>query len=157
MDGDAAWKSKRLRGYSVHGCGVMLLGLRRDEGGGLETTRWLTLFYLPLLPLARWRVEYLGTTGGEHQDDETFVFHRVERLPLDLEGMSRTLLAGWGLAAIAFGPAAACVLLIQGAANNWQMAGVFASCIWPVALLFWVQYRQRKFVRRRRDEIAASQ
>jgi hypothetical protein len=131
----------------------MLLGLRRDEVGRLETTRWLTLFYIPVLPLGRWRVEYLGTTGGEQQDDETLLFARVERLPLDLEGMSRTVLAGWALGVIAIGPAIAGVLLIQGAANNWQMAGVFASCIWPLVVLLWVQRRQRRFVRRRSDEV----
>ena len=42
-----------MRGWSVFGCGVMQRGLRRDRAGSLEMTRWVTLGYLPLLPLSR--------------------------------------------------------------------------------------------------------
>ncbi|HEY1378962.1 MAG TPA: hypothetical protein VGF55_19325 [Gemmataceae bacterium] len=42
-----------MRGWSVLGCGVMQLGLRHDRGGDLETTRWVTVCYLPLLDEVR--------------------------------------------------------------------------------------------------------
>jgi hypothetical protein len=135
-----------MRGWSSYGCGIMLLGVRRSDDG-LETTRWLTLFFLPLVPLSRWRVRYVGVPIGSGQDDPTFEFEPLERLPLDLEGTSRTFLSGWTLGAIALTPAAACVFGIQGAANNWQMALVFASCVWPLVVLLWVMRRWTKLVR----------
>jgi hypothetical protein len=63
-----------MRGWSVFGCGVMQLGLRRDRKGGLETTRWATLCYLPLLPLSRWRVRSAGLALPQPLEDESFVF-----------------------------------------------------------------------------------
>lgn len=138
----------RIRGYSVLGCGSMLLGLCRDEEGRLETTRWLTLFYLPVLPLWRWRVEYCGMAGGEYQDDETPLFTPLSRLPLDLEGTSRTLLAGWLLGAVAVGPAVTAALLVNPPVPTWLMVCVLATAFWPVALRFWIMHRQRAFLHR---------
>lgn len=139
---------KRLRGYSLYGCGVMLLGLRRDETGALETTRWATLFYVPVLPLSRWQVEYVGLEGGEYQDDETLVFWGLERLSLDLEGVSRTLLAGWFLGAVAVGPAVAAAFLVKPPVPVWLFVGVIATAVWPLAVILWVQRRWRKIARR---------
>ncbi len=31
----------------------MQLGLRRDDEGELETTRWITLVFVPVIPLSR--------------------------------------------------------------------------------------------------------
>src|SRR5262245_2383363 len=72
-----------VRGWSVYGCGLMQLGLRRDWEGRLETTRWLTLFYLPLVPLSRWRVRFIQIPLPMPKEDETFEFEPLERLPLD--------------------------------------------------------------------------
>ena len=138
---------KRLRGYSLYGCGVMLLGLRRDETGVLQTTRWLTFLYMPVLPFSRWRVEYVGREGGEYQDDETLVFWGLERLSLDLEGVSRTLLAGWFLGAVAVGPAVAAAVLVKPPVPAWLFAGVITTAVWPLAVILWVQRRWRKVAR----------
>src|SRR5581483_1477366 len=121
-----------MRGCSVFGCGVMQLGLRRDHEGGLETTRWVTLCYLPLLPLSRWRVRYAGVALPQPLEDETFVFEPLGRLPLRAAGVLRTAWCGWCLVALAVGPALACAFGIRGAANNFEMALVFASCCWPL-------------------------
>src|SRR5262245_29046538 len=102
-----------MRGRSVFGCGVMQLGLRRDREGGLETTRWVTLCYLPLLPLSRWRVRYAGLALPQPLEDESFVFERLCRLPLGAVGVLRTACCGWCLVALAVGPALACVFGIQ--------------------------------------------
>jgi len=141
----------RLRGYSVLGCGSMLLGLRRDEEGRLETTRWLTLFYVPILPLSRWQVEYSGMTGGEYQDDETPSFFPLARLSLDLEGTARTLLGGWLLGAAAVGPAVVAASLVKPPVPAWLMIGVLATAAWPVALLLWIMHRRRAFLLRPPD------
>jgi hypothetical protein len=137
-----------MRGCSVFGCGVMQLGLRRDHAGGLETTRWATLCYLPLLPLSRWRVRYAGLALPQPLEDESFVFEPLGRLPLGAGGVLRTACYGWCLVALAVGPALACAFGIRGAANNFEMALVFASCCWPLLVLLAVQRRRRAFLRR---------
>jgi hypothetical protein len=130
----------------------MQLGLRRDASGALETTRWLTLFYLPLLPVSRWQVRYAGMAFPSGPDeDESFVFEPVERLPLNFGGVLGTALCGWCLFAVALGPAAACVFGIRGAADNFQMVLVFASCGWPLAVIIWVRRRWRAFVEQPSD------
>jgi hypothetical protein len=139
-----------MRGWSVFGCGVMQLGLRRDHEGRLETTRWITLCYLPLLPLSRWRVRYAGMALPQPLEDESFVFEPQERLPVKAVGVLRTAWCGWCLVALALGPALGCALGIQGAANNFEMALVFASCCWPLLVLIAVQRRRQAFVQRRK-------
>jgi hypothetical protein len=138
-----------MRGWSVFGCGVMQLGLRRDHEGGLETARWVTLCYLPLLPLSRWRVRPVGMALPGPLEDVSFVFEPLERLPLQAGGVFRTAWCGWCLAAVAVAPALGCAFGIRGRANNFQMALVFASCCWPLLVLIGVQRHQRALVQRR--------
>jgi hypothetical protein len=133
-----------MRGWSSYGCGLMQLGLRRGEEGILETTRWITLFFVPLVPLSRWRGRCLGTAsqfGPDH--DESFLFEPVDRLPLDPRGLVRTALSGWCLFAIAVGPAVGCILWVPQPPNNAQLALVLGSCVWPLLVTIWVKRRWR--------------
>lgn len=138
-----------MRGWSIFGCGVMQLGLRRDAEDRLETTRWLTLFYLPLVPLSRWRVRYLGMTFVGPKEDPSFNFASIERLAIEPLGAATTAAWGWFLVALALGPALMCVFGIQGAANNFEMALVFASCCWPLMVLTAVFWRWRRLLQPR--------
>jgi hypothetical protein len=131
----------------VFGCGVMQLGLRRDRAGSLEITRWVTLGYLPLLPLSRWRVRYTGMALPGPLEDPSFVCEALGRLPLDATGVLGTALCGWCLVALAVGPALACAFGIQTPASTLQMALVFASCSWPLLVLIAVHQRRRALVR----------
>jgi hypothetical protein len=126
----------------------MQLGLRRDSAGRLETTRWITFCYLPLLPLARWRVAYVGTVLPGPWEDEPFVFEPRERLPLNVGGVLWTAFCGWFLVALALGPALSCAFMIQTPASTLEMVVVFATCCWPLVLWILVQRRQRAIVQR---------
>lgn len=136
-----------MRGFSIYGCGPRQLGLRRDADG-LEMTRWLTVLYLPLIPLSRWRVRPAGVVFPvEYHVDESFRFHPVERLPLDVVSAIRTATAGWLLVAIAVGPAVGCAFALQAPVSVVEFAVAMASCAWPLAVLLWVQRRAKKIVR----------
>ena len=37
--------------YSINGCGTMLLDYRRRGDGTFEAVRWVTIFFLPIIPL----------------------------------------------------------------------------------------------------------
>jgi hypothetical protein len=136
-----------MRGFSVYGCGLMQLGLRR-AGDGLEVTRWLTVLYLPLVPLSRWRV----LPGGEvfpleYHVDESLRFHPLERLPLDGMGVLRTVVAGWLTVAVAVGPAVGCTLTFPAPVSRLEFAILLATCAWPLAVYLWVQRRAKAVVR----------
>ena len=136
-----------MRGWSFYGCGVMQLGLRRDDDGALETTRWITLFFAPVVPLSRWRVRYIGIAPLVGPDnDESFAFEPLDRLPLDLIGVVRTALSGWCLFAIAVGPTVACALGIRPPATTLQLALAIGSAVWPLLVTIWVQRRWRAFL-----------
>jgi hypothetical protein len=139
-----------VRGWSVFGCGVMQRGLRRDHAGGLEMTRWVTLGYLPLLPLSRWRVRYTGMALPGPLEDPSFGFEALGRLPLDATGVLWTALCGWCLVALAVGPALGCAFGIQTPATTLQMVLVFASCCWPLLVLIAAHQRQRALVQGRK-------
>jgi hypothetical protein len=125
----------------------MQLGLRRDADG-LETTRWLTLLYLPLIPLSRWRVRPAGVVFPvEYHVDESFRFHPVERLPLDIAGTLLTVTARWLLVAIAVGPAVGCAFALQAPVSVFEFAVAMASCAWPLAVFWLVQRRAKTIVR----------
>jgi len=136
-----------MRGFSVYGCGLMQLGLRRDADG-LEITRWMTVLYLPLVPLSRWRVRPAGVVfPPEYHVDESFRFHPVARLPLDVLGVLQTAAAGWLLVAVAVGPAIGSALTFQAPVNHLEFAVLMATCAWPLAVYLWVQRRARAVVR----------
>ena len=136
-----------MRGFSFYGTGLMQLGLRRDNEGELETTRWVTLVFVPVIPLSRWRVRSMGMASQLGPDnDESFVFEPVERLPLDLFAVIRTALSGWCLFAIAVGPGMACVFGIRPPATRFEMALILGSCVWPLLVTIWVQRRWRAFL-----------
>jgi hypothetical protein len=136
-----------MRGFSIYGCGLMQLGLRRDPDG-LEMTRWLTVLYLPLIPLSRWRVRPAGVVfPPEHHVDESFRFYPVERLPLGVLGVLQTAVAGWLLVAVAVAPAIVCALTVEAPVNPVEFAIVMATCAWPLAVFIWVQRRAKAIVR----------
>ena len=144
-----AKKIKPMQGYSAYGCGLMQLGLRWDDEDTLETTRWLTLFFMPIIPLSRWRVRYAGRAQQLGPDcDETFRFDRLGPLPLDPLGVLTTALCGWALGGVAVTPSIACITTIHGGANSFQLVATFAAACWPLAVVLWVRRRWGRIVKR---------
>jgi len=141
-----------VRGRSYYGCGIMHLAFRREANGALETTRWLTLCYLPLVPLSRWRVRFVGLVAPLPREDEALLFEPLERLCLSAGAALATAAGGWCLAALALGPLAACLVECAGAARLAQMAVFFPACLWPVVLVEWVQRRRRAVIRGSREQ-----
>jgi hypothetical protein len=124
----------------------MHLAPRRAPDGGLETTRWLTLCYVPLVPLSRWRVRVVGRVIPRPREDGAFLFEPLERLPLSLGAAFTTAVGGWCLAALGLGPLAACLVECAGTARFVQMAVFFPACVWPAVLVEWVERRRRAVI-----------
>src|SRR5262245_22319318 len=92
--------------YSIYGTGVTLHGVTRAEGDRVEFTAWLSVFWVPLLPLSSWSGHYAGQAEslGDLERSERFTdLHRIAHNPFRLlQTFSRGLLT----ALLAAAPAA---------------------------------------------------
>jgi hypothetical protein len=61
------WSTSTPRGWipvtSFYGNGITLLGHRRLAAGRYEVMTWITLFFVPVIPLATWVIEPLSIDG----------------------------------------------------------------------------------------------
>lgn len=87
---------------SFNGCGTMLLDYRALANGTYEATRWVTVFYLPVVPLAAYVIE---PTSQEHRyGQETSKFSIIGNASLSFAGILRTYaLVVIGLAPVILG------------------------------------------------------
>jgi hypothetical protein len=83
----------------------------------------------------------------EYHVDESFRFHPIQRLPLDIAGTLQTAAAGWLMVAVAVGPAVGCALTFEAPVNRLEFTILMATCAWPLAVFLWVQRRARAIVR----------
>jgi len=88
--------------YSINGCGTMLLDYRALPDGAYVATRWITIFFLPLLPLSAYLIQPAGQDRSYGQ--ETSRFSIIGRAPLSPLRVLRTyLLVAIGLAPVILG------------------------------------------------------
>ena len=52
-----------LKPYSVNGTGIRLIDYLRVSADTYEATRWLTFFFVPLIPIGTWLIRP-GTAEG---------------------------------------------------------------------------------------------
>ena len=81
--------------YSINGCGTMLLDYLALPDGTYVATRWITVFFLPIVPLSAYLI------CPTLQDGTTSSFLIIDRAPLNPLRILRTyLLVVVGLAPI---------------------------------------------------------
>jgi hypothetical protein len=113
----------------VNGIGTTLLGVSTQDDDNVATaTKWFTFLYLPVWPLARWRVQFLPHTGPG------FSYRPLSREPLSAAEIVRTYLLGWVAAPLALlGPFSLAVKEV------WEAVGLPAAghlpylalcCLW---------------------------
>lgn len=83
---------------SFNGCGTTLLDYRPHGDGTYEATRWITLFYLPLIPLSAWIVQPIRREANMRR--ETYHYERLGEGKLKLSRVLVTYL----LTLLAVGP-----------------------------------------------------
>jgi hypothetical protein len=142
-----------LRNASFYGCGVRILGITPLGSRELRVTLWLTLIYVPLLPLGTWRVAYCGETPAFVDGvDDVLLFRKLERLPLDLVGALTTLCIGWAVFLAGCAPLVLIfVRVMNRAANAVEMILLFASMLWLCGVAFAHMHWQKRSAERARD------
>src|SRR5688572_19595094 len=101
-------------GYTVYGCGVGVLGYIPVGGGHYRVMLWVTLFFIPIFPLACRVVRPAGVRWNVMGDKFGFEVIRHERLRV--ADIVRVYAIGCGLTVVAFAPLVALVVYAQ---NNW--------------------------------------
>jgi hypothetical protein len=120
-----------LKPYSVNGTGVRLLDYRAVAPGVYEVTRWLTLFFIPLVPISTWIIRP-GTTEDNGLSTE-FSYQILDTRPLSLTAVARK----YALTALAVLPFFALLTLASpGQMPKWlELTLVLLSVAWFLGLL----------------------
>jgi hypothetical protein len=102
----------------------------------MDADAWLTLFFLPILPLGRWSLEPADSSG-----QPAFAITRVERPRI--AATLPWIAAGLLVAALAFAPAYAALTVPTGS-KVVELGGIFVSLAIVVGGLGWLdQTRER--------------
>ena len=87
---------------SFNGCGTMLLDYRARPDGTFEATRWVTILWLPIVPLSTYVIE--PTSQEFSYGRQTAKFSIIEKTSLSLARVMRTyLLVVVGMAPLVVG------------------------------------------------------
>ena len=123
------------RGRGPLGTGVYLLRTA-TRPAGMDADAWLTVLFLPILPLGRWSLEPADSSG-----QPACAITRVER-PRIAATLPR-IAAGLLVAALAFLPAYA-ALTVETGSKVVELGGIFLSLAIVVGGLGWLdQTRER--------------
>ncbi len=117
------------------GIGTALLGVRPSAAEGESTaTEWFTFIYLPVIPLARYRLHFLPHKGSG------FSYKIVEREPLRGREVLITYLNGWILTPIVlFSPSAFAVREVWtalGMPESWYIPFMVFAILWLIVALW---------------------
>jgi hypothetical protein len=120
--------------YSFNGIGTMLLDYRALPDGTYEAVRWVTIVFLPIIPLSAFRIQPIEQERSYGR--ETSKFKVLDRVPLSLSRIVRTyLLVAAGLLPIIMGS-------IYSSEINRAMSGLKAfglmilAVVWGGYILF---------------------
>lgn len=121
-----------LKPYSVNGTGIRLLDYRQVSADVYEATRWVTFFFVPLIPISTWLIRP-GTAEG-HGTGVEYQFQIVGSRPMRVDAIVRKY-------AITVAALIPLVLLLwlkpeQGLPPSIQLTITLGAVAWCFGLLF---------------------
>jgi len=129
-----------LKPYSVNGTGIRLLDYRQVSAETYEATRWLTILFIPILPIGTLLIrpgtaEALGTMMQ-------YSFQLLGKRPMNW----RRVLRMYGIDLIAALPVALCAWFETPGENTdlWLTMFIF-SVLWGIGVLFFTQRGRRLY------------
>jgi len=110
-------------------------------------TQWITLFFVPIVPLRRMKCRYVGESELNPHWEPGRRFEEVERLELSLSSVLATYVAAVATLLASVSPLAIVVSQLRNPPVGmvWLALGV-ASAVWPVAIVFWIECCQKSFL-----------
>jgi len=133
--------------FSVYGTGAMLYGIVQRPDGRVEFTVWLSLFWMPLVPLSSWSARYVGESV-EAIPGESHWFADLQRIPHNRGRQAKTILSALLLIAAAIAPIWVMIERTNGrAATTVEMIIVLACTVWAGGLPISVELNRGKKLR----------
>lgn len=126
---------------SCYGTGVTIHGVQSSgaDDGRVEFTSWLSIFWIPLIPLRSWSGIYAGISLPHPIIDEGHAFIDLKRIQHDTSGLLQTFARGIFALTVAMLPSAYMIYRTNGrAATNIESIFFLASAFWPPALIFYI-------------------
>ncbi len=134
--------------YSAYGTGATIHGIERTDDGRVLFTSWLSVLWIPIVPLSSWSAIYAGERPPDGVTDESHCFDDLRRIPHDWLRIARTFVGSLLVAIVAIAPTAFMIVQTDGrAATNAEMIVVFAGIFWAVGLIFWSESTRRSRLR----------
>jgi len=137
-----------LKLFRFYGTGTHLLDYREVSPGIYEASQWISLFFVPIIPLSSWKVRpkksspiNLGSVVGS-----TFNLDVLERLPLSGGRVLRTYAMAITTVAIAISP----FLVVKAhfpkdrKPTPLEVATIMLAAAWPVGVLAMINRRQER-------------
>jgi heme/copper-type cytochrome/quinol oxidase subunit 4 len=133
--------------YSAYGTGATLQGVEPAPDGRVEFTVWLSVFWVPLIPVSSWSAVYAGgSIGGSAGVAHGFA--DLQKIAHNPTRLARTFVGALVVVIAAVTPSWVMIERTNGrAATTLEMVFVFASVIWAAGLIFFFEYRRRKRLR----------
>ncbi len=131
--------------WSVGGTGTALRSCtRHDDDGVFDATKWVTLLYMPVVPLHRARYRLIERRSS-FPGGRALVLHRVNDLELGLAGVMRTYVLAWVVAPLGLVLPTGVLGLpgIVAGRPEFAAAGAVLSSLWMIpfglGLLLWTR------------------
>jgi hypothetical protein len=135
--------------YSAYGTGATLQGVEPTPDGRVEFTVWLSVFWVPLIPVSSWSAVYAGESIGG-VPGETHGFADLQRIDHKPRRLARTFLGALLLVFATLTPLWVMIERTNGrAATPQEMVLIFALVFWAAGLIIFFAYYRRKKLRGR--------
>jgi hypothetical protein len=139
-------------GFSIYGIGVSVLGYSAMGAGEYRVYRWLTVLWIPLVPLSAWVVRPRPAEGSSLDvvlGGDSFAYEIAHREPISAREIFRTYVLGWLLTAVAVLPLLLMGFFLEkhwphGGAPWWHILLMVMFCVWPVFILAVLNHRQHR-------------
>jgi len=130
--------------YSAYGTGANLYGIERTPDGRVEFTAWLSVFWMPLIPISSWSAVYAGETIGA-VPGESHAFADLRRIPHNGSRLARTFFGALALLILAIAPIGVMIERTNGrAATTVEMVIIFAFTFFAAGLIIYFEIRRGK-------------
>jgi len=133
--------------YSAYGTGATIQGVEPTPDGRVEFTVWLSVLWVPLIPVTSWSAVYAVESIGE-VPGESHRFADLRRIAHSPRRLARTFLGALLLVFATVTPLWVMIERTNGrAATTLEMVVIFALVLWAAGLVIFFEYYRLKKLR----------
>ncbi|HUG70368.1 MAG TPA: hypothetical protein VMM76_21645 [Pirellulaceae bacterium] len=136
-----------MRTISIYGTGIRSYGYEPDLPGSVIATFWLSVLFVPLVPLRRAKCRYVGESTTDPNFDTVSLLDEVERLPISLLSITKTYSLAIAAIIVALGPVAVMLVRFHNRAATFvEFVLTLLFSAWPVGVIILLEKREREIM-----------